>query len=705
MTHSRVVTIGGGGQSLAFALAGETPPAIVYWGPALKAADRLDAAALTPAVPQGMLDDGETFDCLPESGRGFTGHPAIRGHRESGAFVSQLAVTTVDETPSSARFRLEDRDFGITVDLRYAIDAHTGVLSIDTALTNTAAERLTLDWLAAAVLPSPHSQILMFDGRWAHEFATVRQGLSTGLLVKDNRTGRTSHHSPPFLFAGSPGFDEQRGDVLALHLAWSGNHRLLAERLRDGRMQLQAGELFEPGECMLDAGASYIAPTVYAALSDRGMNGISQRLHSFVRETVLGGRLRQKPRPVQFNSWEAVYFAQDQAVMMDLANRAARLGIERFVVDDGWFSGRNDDRAGLGDWTVDRHKYPDGLAPLIAHVHGLGMEFGLWVEPEMANRDLDLLRAHPDWILGLAGRAQPIGRHQYVLDLTRPEVFAAIFAQLDALLRDHAIDYLKWDMNRDLTHAASFGRPAASAQTRAVYALIDKLRATHRDVEIESCSSGGGRADYAILARTDRVWVSDCNDPIERQAIQRGYSIAFPPETMGAHVGPRRSHTTARSASLQMRALTAMFGHMGVEGDIRAFSDAELDELAQWIARHKALRPILHAGTLHRIAQPDPGMVAFAIVAGDAVVSAAQIATQPYGLAMPLRIPGLDAGGRYRVRLLNPPAHPARTMKRVPPHLTGEPVELEGQVLAARGITLPVLHAGQVAVFHLEREA
>ena len=263
----------------------------------------------------------------------------------------------------------------------------------------------------------------------------------------------------------------------------------------------------------------------------------SDRLHPFVRHAILGDRLRAKPRPVHFNTWEAVYFDHDHTRLRDLAELAARVGAERFVLDDGWFRGRTFDHAGLGDWTADPLRYPQGLDPLIRHVRELGMEFGLWVEPEMVNADSDLFRAHPDWVLGAVGRKQPLGRDQYVLDLTRPEAWAEIYRQLDVLLAGHDIAYLKWDMNRDLTHAVSAGRAATHRQTLAVYGLIDALRAAHPHVEIESCASGGARADYEILRRTERIWPSDCIDPIERQAIQRAFSIFFPPEVSGGARG------------------------------------------------------------------------------------------------------------------------------------------------------------------------
>jgi alpha-galactosidase len=599
---------------------------------------------------------------------------------------------------------LSDGLAGVARELEIEMDVQTGVASFRNRLINQDLSVLTVDWLAAGCLPLDHDELLAFEGRWANEGRPYRLRVPGGMWASENRTGRTSHHAPPLMAVGEPGFSDQHGAVIGFHLAWSGNHRMLVERLRDGRVQMQAGELFLPGEMTLASGEVYQSPTLYAARSDTGLNGLSDRLHPFVRHQILGGRLAGKPRPVHFNSWEAVYFDHDPAVLSDLIRHAAAVGAERFVLDDGWFLGRNDDRTSLGDWIPDPIKYPSGLGPLIAEVKSAGMEFGLWVEPEMANADSDLLRAHPDWVLGVADRVQPLGRGQYVLDLTRPEVRAAIFAQLDRLLSDNDIDYLKWDMNRDLTHPVSGGTAAVHRQTLAVYDLIDGLRAKHPHVEIESCASGGGRADFEILRRTDRIWTSDCNDPVERQAIQRSFSLFFPPEIMGAHVGPRASHTTARDTAIGFRAWTAFFGHFGIEADLRAMTSREREALAQVIWLHKQHRTLLHTGRTLRLSHPDAGMTAMMVVGeAGALVSAAQVGTPATATLGPLRLSGLDPAATYRVTLLNPPIHPEQTMKSVPSTLTGHGFEASGTALIHQGLPLAVLRAQEIAVYNLER--
>jgi alpha-galactosidase len=700
-----MLRLDGGDQTLLIALSPGSPR-LAYWGGQLAtSADAGAAAALGErAAPQGALDGGEVFDLFPEAGRGFTGHPALEVHRPGGGFVTQLEQVGTRPVAGGHELLLRDARMAIEVRLTVTLDAAAGVAAFGSRLTNVGDTPLAVDWMAPAALPLVHDEVMVFDGRWAREFQPVRQRLATGLWLKDNRTGRTSHHAPPFAVIGAPGFGEHTGEVVGLHLGWSGNGRLLVERLRDGRLQAQAGELFLPGEMTLAPGETYATPILYAARSEAGLNGLSDRFHPFVRDRILGGRLRRKPRPVTFNTWEAVYFRHESDELKALADLAASVGAERFVLDDGWFEGRDDDTTSLGDWRADPRKHPDGLGPLIDHVRGLGLEFGLWVEPEMANAESRLLREHPDWTLHDGDRVQPLGRGQYVLDLTRAEVADNLFGQLDALLAAHPIGYLKWDMNRDLTHAASVGRPAAHRQTLALYALIDRVRAAHPGVEIESCASGGGRADFEILRRTDRIWVSDNNDPIERQVIQRGFGVFFPPEVMGSHVAAADNHTTGRRTSIGLRALTALFGHMGVEADVRAFSAGELEALKHWIEVYKSHRALLHGGRVVRQTHADPGAVATMVVGEDgALASFAQLQTPQFATPDPLRLTGLDPDAIYRVGRLNPPRRPSGGAQRAPALARGEAVEAAGRMIETVGLPLPILRPGAIAVFRLER--
>jgi alpha-galactosidase len=404
------------------------------------------------------------------------------------------------------------------------------------------------------------------------------------------------------------------------------------------------------------------------------------------------------------NTWEAVYFDHDLNVLTTLADVAAEVGVERFVLDDGWFRSRRNERAGLGDWFVDEDVWPDGLGPLISHVHQRGMDFGLWVEPEMVNLDSDLARAHPDWILATGGRLPPASRHQQVLDLSRPEAFNYVLERLDAILSEYAIAYLKWDHNRDLVDAGhgDDGRSGVHGQTAALYRLLDELRRHHPDVEIESCSSGGGRVDLEILQRTDRVWASDSNDALERQRIQRWTGLLVPPELMGAHVGPPRAHTTGRRHDVGFRAGTALFGHLGIEWDITGASATERAELAYWVGTYKRLRHLLHVGTVVRSDHPDPALWVHGVVSTDRRHALYAAVAMDTGVTAPpgrVRLPGLDLDLAYELRPLVPHTDaPVGSFGPLPVGMFGTPgwmregrPVLSGAVLARAGIEAPAL--------------
>ncbi|MGN6469556.1 MAG: alpha-galactosidase, partial [Rhizobiaceae bacterium] len=378
-----------------------------------------------------------------------------------------------------------------------------------------------------------------------------------------------------------------------------------------------------------------------------------------------------------------------------LAERAARIGAERFVLDDGWFGKRDDDTTSLGDWHVDRRKYPDGLAPLIQHVEGLGMRFGLWVEPEMVNLDSELARAHPDWIILPAGREPITGRGQHVLDLTNAAVTDHLFERLDALLSEYRIDYLKWDMNRDLTLAVDRdGMSLLRRQVHAVYALIDRLGAAHASVEIESCASGGARIDYGILKRTHRVWLSDSNDAHERWKMQNAAMQFLPPEIVGSHVGPRHCHTSGQELSMAFRAAVAMTGHMGFEMDLRELTDEEEATLARYTRLYKENRGWMHCGSQHRLQPPRPEILAQMFVSETKdrfLVFSATMAVPQSETTGPLRLAGLDESGQYRLRLLNGEEISRRATRWfASPLAAPERLALSGGALMRSGIVLPL---------------
>jgi alpha-galactosidase len=698
-------------------------PVIEHWGAPLAADDRavdpgVDLAALGPAlalpIVHGGLDHVAPIATVPEHGSASSARPGLAGHRRGGRDWSPRFRPDHHEVETLPPGAPGVGDRGGARLVAHAVDPVAGLRLVTTVqlghalvvtheLVNEGSDRYLLDGLTVTLpLPETAAELLTFTGRWTRELHQQRVAWPSGAHTVENRRGRTSHEYPPLLYAGVPGFGEWAGEVHGVHVAWSGNHVLLAERLPDGRRYVQGGELLHPGEVVLEPGASYRTPELVAVYAAGGLTPAAWGFHRHLRSRP--GH-PTTPRPVTLNTWEAVYFDHRTDRLRQLADAAAALGIERFVLDDGWFGSRRDDTRGLGDWWVSPEVYPDGLAPLIDHVRSLGMEFGIWVEPEMVNPDSDLFRAHPEWALTTPGYDPVLGRHQLVLDLANPGAYAHVSAQLHALLRDHDIAYLKWDMNRDhVQGSGADGAAGTHAQTLALYRLLDELAAAFPHVEIESCSSGGARIDHEILRRTRRVWTSDCNDALERQEIQRGASLFIPPEVMGAHVGPTRSHTTGRVHTLAFRAATAMFGHLGVEWDVSALDDRDRAQLADAIALHRELRPLLHGGDTVRFDTEDPYR-AHGVYAADRSSAVVSFAVLRSGLSLappPLRLPGLDPDGHYRVELLPLPGARSGPVRSTG-GWAGDGLELSGRELAARGLRPPVLHPESAALFRLTR--
>ncbi len=682
-------------------------PTLAHWGARLP--DDADLAALgvlgEPPRPHSAPDFPLVRALVPSASDGWRLRPVVRGGREDGTGWSP-AFEIVAHEASASRLALSfaDSSSDLALDVSFEL-SEAGVLLVDQRLTNTGDTAYRLDELATLLpLPARATQVLDLTGRWCRERAPQRVDLAMGAWVREGRRGRTGHDSPLVSVAGVPGFGFASGEVWGVHLGWSGDSVYRVERSPDGSAQLGASERLEPGEVVLAPGASYAAPRLYAVYSSTGLDGLSAAFHDFVRARP--GHPRT-PRPVLLNTWEAVYFDHRLDRLTELADAAAALGVERFVLDDGWFGGRRDDTAGLGDWYVSPDVWPDGLGPLIDHVTGLGMQFGLWVEPEMVNPDSDVHRAHPDWVLRVPPRTPPVWRNQQVLDLGNPDAFAYLLERLDALLTENDIAYLKWDHNRDLVEAGHEGRPGLHAHTLALYRLLDELRARHPGVEIETCASGGGRVDLGILERTDRLWASDTNDAHERQHIQRWTGLLVPPELVGAHVGARVSHTTRRSQSLAFRCATALFGHLGLELDVASLPESDRVGVAETIAAYKRWRGLLHGGRVVRLDLPGSEALAHGVVApdlGEALFSYAQLTSSPTEIPPVLRLRGLDADARYRVRPVDLAGGPGRH-ELAPPAWTVVPdgVVVHGAALQEVGLRLPVLVPEEAFLLHAER--
>ncbi len=698
------------GVTLILACAIGQAPSVVHWGAALPAGVSLAELTLlaTRQGGPGSADVPIGASLALEPGLGLLGPGGFAAHRAGRDWGSLFHVTGADCDGTTATIRCSDPRTALRLDYRIDFDADTGVVRIGATVTNAGSAVLDLCDMATGCLPIPQAmtQIIGFTGRWSDEFRRERLDRFTGAYCRENRRGRTSHDSFPAIILCTATTGEAAGEAYGLHLAWSGNHRIRVDSLCDGRVIASLGALLLPGEIRLEAGQSYASPAIVAAYSAQGLTALSQRFHRFVRSRVLRPATRAKPRPVHYNTWEAVYFDHDLARLKTLADRAAALGVERFVLDDGWFGSRRNDLSGLGDWTVSQEVYPAGLGALVDHVTGLGMEMGIWFEPEMVNPDSDLYRAHPDWALRIDGIDQVPFRHQYVLDIARPEVADYLFGQIDAILAAHRIGYIKWDMNRDLNHPGDdHGRPRAYAQVGALYRLIDRIRAAHPAVEIETCSSGGARPDLGILAHTDRIWTSDTNDALDRQRIQRGASFFLPLDVIGAHVGPRLCHVTGRTLSMAMRASTALMGHMGLELNLLTEPAAELAELEGAIALYKRHRALLHDGDFHRLDAPAHLNVVGVVAAdrGEALFSVAFVTGHAATLPPPLRLAGLEPQRHYRLRLVWPQQWRSKSAPSVLDALDlgGAGTVLSGAALMDAGMQLPLTNPETVLLFHL----
>lgn len=693
------------GTSVVFAADPFGLPAIAHWGAELGDDDIPGLlASATPAVMNSSLDIPRSFSIAAGRTHGWSGTPAIEAH-DADTMIEGFTLAATEHEDSRARFTLHDATSTLEVVFSYRLD-DAGILHVAVSAENLSPER-EVDLTALRTLmplPARAEETVDFTGRWTHERHPQRSEIRDGTWMRSSRRGRPGHDSSFLTLVGTRGFRFRTGEIWAAHVAWSGNQEMLVERLPEGagvhRSVLGGGELLDAGEVVLAPGATYRAPAIMLAWSDAGIDGITARFHASIRARP---QHPSTPRPLLLNTWEAVYFDHDLEILTELAAVAAQVGVERFVLDDGWFRGRRDDTAGLGDWYTDAAVWPLGLQPLSARVRELGMQFGLWVEPEMVNPDSDLARRHPDWIL----RESPLleSRHQFVLDFSRDDVRSYIVDRLDDVIRTAEVGFLKWDHNRDL-HASLGVRDTRQVRshTLGVYRVLDEIRRRHPGVEIESCASGGARTDLGILQFTDRVWASDCNDPVERQHIQRWTQTLLPPELIGAHIGPAEAHTTHRHSDFSFRAITALFGHAGLEWDLTRATERERADITAWAALHRELRELLHTGITVRGDDVDEGALLHGVVRPDgteAVFAWVRTGTSPVAQTPRVPIPGLDPTAAYRVRIRDEIGTARRHQISDPGWMReGADFVCTGAVLA-QGLPLPVLNPAQGMLLHL----
>lgn len=689
-------------------------PRITYWGRSQSIAPirtgNLYSAQQAQTLDAGM-SESEFLSVLPTQAEGWTGEPSIVISRNGMLVYPSFAPTAVNSTDNSCTIEAISQDDAIAISLHFAIDS-SGIITEWATLRNLSETALHVTALRLQLpIPPQVCELQTCTGHHLRERAPQRQPLTEGYFSKQIRTGRTDFNAATLLAVGVPGFSFEHGLIYGVHFGWSGNSATFAQRTPYTHGTIGGGELLEPGELILRKEEEYTTPTLFAVCGD-GLNEIGTQFHSFIR--AQHPKLRNGIRPVILNTWEAMYFEQDEDKITKLAHKAAELGIERFVIDDGWFSGRRNDTTSLGDWQPDRTIWPQGLSNVAATVHNLGMEFGLWFEPEMISPISVIAQQHPDWILAPNQHRLPMSsRQQQVIDLTNEDAKQYIHQCIRTLVKECGIDYIKWDHNRFLTEAISqhSGQVAVHGQTLAAYNIMDLLQKEFPSLEIESCSSGGGRIDAGILQRTDRVWASDCTDPIERADIQRYTSLLVPPEMIGEHISESPNHATGRTTTLTTRAAMALFGHLGIEWNIMKLQHQEYDELKEWIAIYKNLRAnILSADVIH-VDTPDPSLRVDGVVSPSRQHAVFRIATvstsqeQPYGL---IRFPGLDENATYTVK-------PLAGVKRYSTELSpttrsqlgwwnDQGTQVSGDVLVQWGIRLPHIMPEHAILVELEQQ-
>ncbi|AMM22213.1 alpha-galactosidase [Frondihabitans sp. PAMC 28766] len=695
------------GVSVVLAVNDGRLPRILHWGADLGDLSPEDLAAVSatakPPMAHNPNDQAWDISLLPEYEAGWVGRPGIDGSRAGRDWSPSLAAgpASLAQDVTSDDGRLCDRvactaadavaQLMITLEIELL---ESGLLRARATLKNDGDTYQLQALRLAFPVPTEAGELLDFTGRHMREHSAQRSPFTVGVHSREQRGGRTGLDAAYLLIAGVAGFGYRGGQVWATHLAFSGNQNLYAERIYNGARVIGGSELLQSGEVVLTTGEAYTSPWFLGSYAD-GLDAMSARFHEHVRT---GRAYPRSPRPVVINTWEAVYFKQDLAVLTELADHAAELGVERFVLDDGWFGSRRDDSSGLGDWTVSKQVWPNGLGPLIDHVKSLGLDFGLWVEPEMVNRDSDLAREHPEWLFEAGGRHGYSSRRQHVLDLTHPEAYDYIFAALNDLLTRYDIAALKWDHNRQLVEAGHQpdGRPAIHKQNLAVYRLMDELRSAHPGLELESCASGGGRVDLGILDHAQRVWGSDTVDPLERRRMHRETTLVVPPELIGSHVGSSPSHTTGRQHSLDFRAQTSMWNHFGLELDVRTLDLGDTALLAEWIQFYKANRLLLHTGTVVNSDHPDEGLRISGVVSRDlekglfSVTAMSRSVTWPPGR---VALPGLDPKRVYAVSV--PFQNRLGEVSDSQPDWMRDSLTMSGRVLGSAGLQLPTLRPEQ----------
>jgi alpha-galactosidase len=677
-TTQQIFRLDGGDTTYAFGVneRGDLQP--LYWGGRLGPHDSIPAPHSFPELASFDPPNATTPQEYAGWGGGLYTEPALKVSFADGNRDLVLRfVQGLQANPHALEVVLKDISREIYVTLHYYMDTESGMLDRYATITNREKQPVVIEQAAAAqwTLPPARYALAYLTGRWAGEWTLNQELIQGGARVLESRRGTTGHQANPWFAisrlepSGPAAASETHGEVWFGALAWSGSWRITVDRTPFEVVRVTGG--FNPFDFSykLKPGETLETPIFYGGYSAHGLGGASRLLHHFELTHILPQAPDPKPRPVIYNSWEATEFKVDEPGQIALAEKAASIGVDRFVMDDGWFGQRKTDHAGLGDWYVNPEKFPHGLKPLIDTIHSLGMDFGLWVEPEMINPDSDLYRKHPDWVLNFPGRPRTESRNQLVLNLARPDVRDYVEGFLDRILTDNDIAFLKWDYNRNWSEPGwdqvpvDEQRQVYVAFIRNVYSILADLRKKHPKIEIESCSGGGGRVDLGILRYTDEVWPSDNTDPFDRISMQDGFTYAYTPQIMMAWVTDSPHWFNGRATSLNYRMLSSMQGSLGIGANLNHWTAEDFATAKRLIASYHAVQKTIVRGDLYRLISPrdDSKFSATESVSSDkaqAVVFTFSNATQE-GVGFPnLQLQGLDPAAEYKLTWIEGKARP-----------------------------------------------
>ncbi|MCT1401965.1 alpha-galactosidase [Paenibacillus sp. p3-SID867] len=662
-------------------------PAHAYWGRRIRdnrVGNLLERRGRASFSPTPFREDASfSLDSLPQEypgyGSGDFRQPAYQVQLANGTTVTEAeyvrhriysgkpkleglpaVYTEQDAEADTLELELLDRASGLTIYLSYTVMNAFDAITRSVSFRNDSKENITLLRAMSASVDMNHNRydLLHLHGAWARERHVQRRKLSPGMQGIESRRGSSSHNHNPFLALLSEGAGEEHGEVYGFSLVYSGSFSAQVEvdqyetaRVTMGLNPFDFSWLLEPGQ-------SFQTPEAVMVFSAEGLGGMSRRYHKMYRTRLSRGQFRDATRPVLVNNWEATYFNFNADKIEQIASAGRDLGIELFVLDDGWFGKRNDDTTSLGDWVVDKNKLPEGLEDLVKRVRNLDMQFGLWFEPEMISPDSDLYRQHPDWCLHVEGRRRTEGRQQLILDFSREEVGDAVADMVRSILQSAPITYVKWDMNRNMTEIGSAELPPERQRETAhrymlgLYRVMEQLTTEFPHILFESCSGGGGRYDPGMLYYMPQTWTSDNSDAVSRLKIQYGTSLVYPLSSMGAHVSAVPNHQVFRNTSLRTRGHAAMSGNFGYELDLTAFSEQEKEEVREQVKLYKEIRHLVQFGDFYRLRNPFEGNeAAWTIVSEDrseAVLYYFRILSEANEPIVWLRTAGLDPEGDYR---------------------------------------------------------